>query len=365
MGYVTFPLPLIFQELEVADYYGNVSVYPYGEYSTGLYVREDPETVSRPKPLDLKAPSSLTARSARTYRRSSGTFDMYYKGAGGSYVWFKNMLVTNYAPCYQPLPSPSPNWQQALWTAVKDQKLNLAQDLAEYKQVQKMFVNNATTVVKALRDFKRGKFSNGLKTLGLTPKQTRSSVSNRWLEYQYGIRPLMQSLYGAAEELNVALQRPRVRKLSVSKTEHDRKVIVTDLGPPTGKCTMDASWDVRCRVNAWLLQDSLAACRLGITNPVDLVWELIPYSFVVDWFIPIGDWLNSLDAVVGLNGVWGTVTTKAKSIVTQSLGANLIERTYSRQVFTSLPGLPPPQYKASLGVGQIANALALLSQLKR
>lgn len=38
---------------------------------------------------------------------------------------------------------------------------------------------------------------------------------------------------------------------------------------------------------------------LGLTNPLDVAWEVLPFSFVVDWFIPIGNWLNVLDAMHG------------------------------------------------------------------
>lgn len=31
---------------------------------------------------------------------------------------------------------------------------------------------------------------------------------------------------------------------------------------------------------------------------LDNVWDLIPYSFVVDWFVPLGDYLSQIDASV-------------------------------------------------------------------
>ena len=40
--------------------------------------------------------------------------------------------------------------------------------------------------------------------------------------------------------------------------------------------------------------------QLGIDNPLEVVWELIPLSFVADWFIPVGEFLRSLTATNGL-----------------------------------------------------------------
>lgn len=40
-----------------------------------------------------------------------------------------------------------------------------------------------------------------------------------------------------------------------------------------------------------------ALFKYGLTPGFYVVWDSIPYSFIVDWFIPVGDMLNSLDKV--------------------------------------------------------------------
>jgi hypothetical protein len=32
---------------------------------------------------------------------------------------------------------------------------------------------------------------------------------------------------------------------------------------------------------------------LGLINPAVVAWELVPFSFLVDWFIPVGKFLDS------------------------------------------------------------------------
>lgn len=39
----------------------------------------------------------------------------------------------------------------------------------------------------------------------------------------------------------------------------------------------------------------------GFVNLAEVAWELVPLSFVVDWFVPIGDWMASLSSLVGLS----------------------------------------------------------------
>jgi hypothetical protein len=49
---------------------------------------------------------------------------------------------------------------------------------------------------------------------------------------------------------------------------------------------------------------------IGLINPSTVVWELIPFSFVVDWFLPIGNFLHGLSALTGTStqqGCYGYV----------------------------------------------------------
>jgi hypothetical protein len=39
-----------------------------------------------------------------------------------------------------------------------------------------------------------------------------------------------------------------------------------------------------------------ALCTYGLAPDFYVVWDMIPYSFIVDWFIPVGDMLGVLDA---------------------------------------------------------------------
>lgn len=54
---------------------------------------------------------------------------------------------------------------------------------------------------------------------------------------------------------------------------------------------------LRCRID----NDAVAAFQqMGLVNPALVAWELVPYSFVFDWFISVGDWLTAVSALQGL-----------------------------------------------------------------
>jgi len=52
----------------------------------------------------------------------------------------------------------------------------------------------------------------------------------------------------------------------------------------------------------WAYLKALSA-SLGVNNPVSIVWNAIPFSFVLDWFLPIGNMLENL-AINPFEGVW-------------------------------------------------------------
>lgn len=363
------PYPLVYPEQEYRDAAGNTyAQFSLGPYSPGHFGYTRPEKVSRPRPSQLIAESALTAHGGLTEQRYSRApvtlvFPMW---DGGSMI-LRDVDPSSYAVCGQALAEPNVDWQTALRLAVKDQRINLAQTMAEYRQVQSMFVKNATAIGKSILDLRRGQWKRAAKHVNVDPQRVRSNVSNRLLEVQYGWRPLINDLNGAVEEFEAALQRPRYRKMTVKKKGFDRLVQETDIFVPRKtRAVLDCEWTVRTKVVAYLKQDSSVASRLGLTNPLVLGWELLPYSFVLDWLIPVGNWLNSLDAEIGLIHVYGTVSTRAKMISTQTFGGQIYTfRRYQRDVFSGLPSARFPEYKPSLGVERIANALALLSQLKR
>lgn len=91
--------------------------------------------------------------------------------------------------------------------------------------------------------------------------------------------------------------------------------------------------------------------RIGV-NPIVTAWELTKYSFVIDWFVDIGQWLQAISPVVGYNqlGVslsWTVQTTdhEKSTVVGQSgwtLDAGMMDRKitrhdYTRQNYTEIP----------------------------
>lgn len=119
-----------------------------------------------------------------------------------------------------------------------------------------------------------------------------------------------------------------------------------------------------------------SSAALGITNPLATAWELIPYSFVLDWVIGVGEYLNNLDALVGIeeciirSGYKHTLTMAGVTLrpgYPHSVGANGYSkstRTTKQRNSVIVPYYPLPAFDGRFTNLRAANALALLRTLK-
>lgn len=116
----------------------------------------------------------------------------------------------------------------------------------------------------------------------------------------------------------------------------------------------------------------------GVTNPLLVAWELVPFSFVVDWAIPVGAWLESLDAMLGYGECYTCTATLTRATW---IGEGLdyikpdgLKRTsdwqesqevvrVDRSASAGVPLPKHPGFKNPASLGHMANGLALLTQV--
>lgn len=177
-----------------------------------------------------------------------------------------------------------------------------------------MVVKTANKLVHAYRLLKKGKWRQFCRTLGITAKRPskakHQNIPALWLEYSYGWSPLIGDLYTMLDqpfEAPSAFVRKVVREQVPYSGEKNQTF-----------SRMRLSGTIKCRgVAAGLVMVDAPAmhalAQYGITNPTAVAWEAVPFSFVVDWFAPIGDFLQSLGALNGLKFKDYSVTTTIES----------------------------------------------------
>ena len=266
--------------------------------------------------------------------------------------------------------------QSRLSEAVKGHQFNLAVSAAQGKQTVDMVVNAAHSIGGALLDLKRGRFASAARRLGVNQRPSKLSekdVAGRWLELQYGWLPLISDVHEAAKAYEAITKGPRRDRVSVSLTREGIKE--TSTSPPNWSCkgTVKEKWRL-----IYEMEEQLSTGRsLGLTDPLSVAWEIIPYSFVVDWFIPIGTYLENLNTIPKLSGRF--LTTKSRRFQGSARTVNpaykwtKIPTSFNSQVYiertvsTSL-SVPKPSFESfedAMSPKRIWNALALVTQRLR
>lgn len=326
-----------------------------------------PKAYDRVVQFDMAPRGDLSFKEAGYTVRENGTFAPYGLLSAKNYLREYDLNLVNRALV-------------AALLNVKDQSVNLGTAWAEKTKTANGIADAATRLAKAYQYAKKKQFKRAANALGTTPKGT---VSN-WLELQYGWLPLLGDIYGAAEALSKR-RRPDwlITGKGVVKDTYDVNVMRnTDVH--RGRCVGTGFEGAFVRLdyiptNAFFHNLS----SLGVVNPLAVAWEVVPYSFLVDWVMPIGDWLNSLDATVGLEFLSGSSTqrqevkVKEQSEPTNGNGRTLISANFSaasrylrisRSVYwaSPIPLPPPPQNPFEKNaLTRMANALSLLAMAFR
>lgn len=187
-------------------------------------------------------------------------------------------------------------------------KQQLFVDLLEARKSFNMLRDTSMKLFRGLMALKRGNIGGAINAIGGSRRDivTGKSLADGYLEYRYGWKPLVDSVYGYQEALKkdwAANMRLPTAKGYTPISFH--KVDDFDYG---AQATHDCEGGVSVRYNASISREGLDDFErniLGAYNPLSVAWEIIPYSFVIDWFVPVGDVLEAYSATAGLTDVKG------------------------------------------------------------
>nr|APG77229.1 hypothetical protein [Hubei levi-like virus 7] len=279
---------------------------------------------------------------------------------------------------------------------LKSSKVNLAVAGAERVKTADMIAKTAINFANAYRNLRKGNFAKAAEDLGVPPAKRAKSRFNKdyakrgaraagggWLALQYGWKPLISDIYGSCEAIARAGNQPVIGRVkqTVTRTFPLRRRTVSKSQDLVQVDFWDGEQKVAVQYGITFVRENgglHVLSELGITNPALIAWELVPFSFVVDWFLPIGSWLETFDATSGLvfhSGYRTTFSTMTSKYVQTRNGtySNYTDDTYwaadcediftKRVVLTSFPIPGLPSFKNPVSIGHAANALALLTQL--
>lgn len=270
---------------------------------------------------------------------------------------------------------------------------SLGETLAERRQAVQMISSRALQLVGGYRDLRRGDLRSFLDRFGIFHRRHKrhrrnlwtrpKEASGLWLEYHFGWSPLLGDIYKGCELLQSPFSSAGYPVYGSGWGRYENSTRKWG-GPPFNATSFHATRDkgvvhykqlARVRVDNPNLH---RATTLGLTNPVALAWELIPFSFLVDWFLPVGNFLNSWSDFLGLafSEVQNTRYIRADStVMNNSLGIPsnasfnswTLSQSFSawgvrRELRLIKPVIYPKQYKG-ISVTRAATSVSLLLQV--
>lgn len=272
-----------------------------------------------------------------------------------------------------------------LRTKVAGSDFNLGVFLGEGHQAVRMIGHAATSIAASLVLLKVGRFNEAARVLsgasssrhGIYVPPTRHNaswdklLSSKWLEMMYGWLPLLKDVEAGAQFLAHHLSVP---------LQHTVRSSVSAYGVPKttspGSSFFIGANSVRSdRLKATLREKNVVQL-VGLTDPLSVLWELTPWSFVIDWFVPVGSYLQNRGLSQALTGTFVTSSfvryhVRGYDFYTPTLWSidgnrrffmkgGSLTRTVSSSLTVPSPNIKPLEKVASWR--HAANAVALLSQ---
>mgnify|MGYP001044433834 CR=1 FL=1 len=191
---------------------------------------------------------------------------------------------------------------------IKGEDWNLSTFMGELPQTIQYFGKTLKSVVECYLAVKRGRLSDVkriakriAREAGRDPRwylyQKSGDIANKWLEWRYAISPLMYDLDDMLKYLYAKRNSTYIRRAAGGAKGVHGEIIKSS----SSHFLHQGEWQDRCVAYYSVNPNADAFKRLGLINCAATLWELTPLSFVIDWFIPIGRYVGTLDAMMGVS----------------------------------------------------------------
>jgi hypothetical protein len=187
---------------------------------------------------------------------------------------------------------------------IKPDQAELGAALAERKQSMEMIANRSLQLLRFVRAVKKFRFGEAAKVLGLSsvPKGVRAkgrAFASNVLEYSFGWAPMIGDIGNAINVLQSGVPPLAAKGRAKEQTQgvgfwmegvnrHDYDLTVYAM----------VHYGAKVQVNN---PNLFLANQLGLVNPASVLWEVVPFSFVVDYFVNVNKFLASFTDFWGVD----------------------------------------------------------------
>lgn len=266
------------------------------------------------------------------------------------------------------------------------------------KQALRMVTNLATGIAHGTDSLMTADFGSPKKFKRFLAGAADSAIRNfsgKYLEFLYGWKPLADDVENAFSAMIDGYTGPEAKtfRMSVRKSRRLKQDLTVNV-QSSAYWTSNWWWEQtltrtnRAKVVLHYQFPNQVGEMLPTMTPFGTLWELTPWSFVVDWFVPIGDWVGAMEAtqyaiymtdavltqsveVASGRGATSSWTTKVIPYPWKDLGSRpprLSGKSFymTREVLSPVAVLDRirfPSFSSKFGLPQATQALALLQQV--
>lgn len=251
---------------------------------------------------------------------------------------------------------------------------NMAVFLGELPETASMISRSGISVLKAFSALKKGRFDKALQIL----KQANldrgrrfrvdKDASSGYLALRYGWIPLLGDMHDASAAYQTWRVGNRSRYIEIVARS---RTWAKPPNHPSWTRTVVTRYQTKMKC-LWVLDEMTA---LGLDNPYQVAWELLPFSFVIDWIINIGGWLE-LQFGLPSGGNVTYVNTKRElqaykftgkfsNYVIRDFGSFLYKSLNTTRTVTNSAPIPLPRIRSPFNgkLTRVGDMVALARQL--
>lgn len=294
----------------------------YKKLSAQGHIINHPFSKGRTVTIDPLVPVELTG-TIENYRASTGSWYPYLRQIDSGNIPLSKL--TGSFPSFPDLDysDASANAINGAWANAQQSKMLALVTAGEFSKT-------VTSLIGILqRVLSLGKILSGKKK----PNMTKDDLSNFYLECRYAYRPMIYEVLGVIDALKAVIgkQMRQTFRSGDSKAQINNSVIHKTYGMQSSfwveydsvhNTYIDVS--VKCGVLTDI-EVSLAAL-LGFDNIIESIVELVPFSFILNWFFTISRTIAAWTPNIGVKTLASWTTTKIVKVQTSTI-ANVVYKT--------------------------------------
>lgn len=211
------------------------------------------------------------------------------------------------------------------WANVDISEMQALATLGELPETLRWMASLYKRMISLLELFSRKRLKlAAVKLLG-SRRRIADEVFELWMELRYAVRPLVFDMKQAVEAWNAKVKKSNRITARGFHREEEVNLSTYDFDFSWYQSTVSrvstVSSDFRSGVLFQIDNDVNEIMSIfGLDQPLETVWELIPFSFIIDWFFSVGNVISSWTANPACTPLasWTTETHTIRTIDTLS-----------------------------------------------